>query len=130
MKAPEFMETAVNRWFTILEAQFPLQNVTAPKTKFYTIVSPLPAVEIAELPNATLVSQDYGELKQTLIESHKRMKPKLFEKWMLSVTISGRPSAYLHEILSVAKEIGISKAQISPVTAINNISSNCLAKRL
>ena len=34
IKAPEFMETAVNRWFTILEAYFHLKNVMASKTKF------------------------------------------------------------------------------------------------
>ena len=47
IKAPEFMETAVNRWFTILEAQFHLRNVTASKTKFYTVISSLPAEEVA-----------------------------------------------------------------------------------
>ena len=38
IKAPEFMETAVIGWFTILEAQFHSRNVTASKTKFYEVV--------------------------------------------------------------------------------------------
>ena len=33
VRAPGFMETAVNGWFTILEAHFHQQNVTAPKIK-------------------------------------------------------------------------------------------------
>ena len=59
IKAPEFMETAVNGWFTILEAQFHLQNVTASKTKFYAVISSLLAEEVGKLPNAILASQDY-----------------------------------------------------------------------
>ena len=37
IKTPEFMETAVNGWFSILEAQFHLRNITASTTKFYTV---------------------------------------------------------------------------------------------
>ena len=43
IKTPEFMETAVNGWFSILEAQFHLRNITASTTKFYTVISSLPA---------------------------------------------------------------------------------------
>ena len=108
IKALEFMETAVNGWITILEAQFHLRNVTASKTKFYAVVSSLPAKEVGKLPNAILASQDYEELKRTLIEPHEQTKPELLEISMSATTISGRPSAYLHEMLSVAKRIGIS----------------------
>ena len=96
------METAVNGWFTILEAQFHLRKVTASKTKFYAVIPSLPAEEMGKLPNATLASQDYEELKRT----HKRTKPELLEKLMSATTISGQPSAYLHEMLAVAKRIG------------------------
>ena len=102
------METAVNGWFTILEDQFHLRNVTALKTKFYVVISSLPAKEVGKLPNAILASQDYEELKRTLIEAHEQTKPDLLEKLMSATIISGRPSAYLHEMLSVAKRIGIS----------------------
>ena len=71
IKAPEFMETAVNGRFTILEAQFHLRNVTASKTKFYAVVSLLPAEEVGKLPNATLASKNYEKLKRTLIEAHE-----------------------------------------------------------
>ena len=108
IKAPEFMETAVNGWFTILEAQFHLRNVTASKTKLYAVISSLPAEEVGKIPNTTLASQDYEEIKQTPIEAHERTKPELLEKLMSATTITGRPSAYLHEMLSVAKRIGIS----------------------
>ena len=108
IKAPEFMETAVNGWFTILEAQFHLRNVTASKTKFYAVISSLPAEEVGKLPNAIFASQDYEELKRTLMEAHEQTKPELQEKLMSARTISGRPSACSHEMLSVAKQIEIS----------------------
>ena len=82
------METAVNGLFTILEAQFHLRNVTASKTKFYALVSSLPVEEVGKLPNATLASQDYGELKRTLIEAHEQTKAELLEKLMSTTTIS------------------------------------------
>ena len=50
MKTPEFMETAVNGWFSILEAQFHLRNITASTTKFYTVISSLPAEVVAKIP--------------------------------------------------------------------------------
>ena len=81
--------------------------MTPSKTKFYTVILSLPAEEVGKLPNATLTSQDYKELKRTLIKAHEQTKPELLEKLMLDTTISGRPSVYLHEVLSVAKRIGI-----------------------
>ena len=80
VKAPEFMKTAENGWFTILEAQFHPRNVTAIMTKFYTVVSYLLAEEVAKLPNAMLESQDYEKLNQTLIKPHKKTKLELHEK--------------------------------------------------
>ena len=61
-KIPEFMETTVKGWFTIIKAQFHLRNMTALKTKSYTVISSLLAKEIAKLPNATLESQIYEPL--------------------------------------------------------------------
>ena len=121
-------------WFTILETQFHLWNVTAPKTKFYIEVLFLPSEELAKLPNATLESQAYEELNRTRIKAYERTKPKLLGKLMSLKTILGWLPAYLHEMLSAVKHIGISKsiskAQVSSMTAINNVSSNCLVKRL
>lgn len=34
IKTPEFMKTAVNRWFSIVEAQFYFRNATTNNTKF------------------------------------------------------------------------------------------------
>ena len=106
IKAPEFMETVVNGWFTISEAEFHLRNVTASKTKFYAIISSLPAEEVGKLPNHIIASQNYEELKWILIEAHEQTKPELLEKLVSASTISERLSACLYEMLSVAKRMG------------------------
>ena len=80
VKIPEFMESAVNGWFSILEVQFHLQNVVTPKTKFHAVVMSLPAETVAKLLIAPLKSQDYEEVKHALIEAHKNTKPKLLKK--------------------------------------------------
>ena len=85
-----------------------LWNKTASKTKFYTVILLLPAEEVGKLSNATLASQDYKELKWTLIEAHEQTKLELLEKLMSAMTISGQLLAYLHEMLSIAKRISIS----------------------
>ena len=107
IKTPEFMETAVNGWFSILEAQFHLRNITASTTKFYTVISSLPAEVVAKIPITILESKKYEEIKQSLIEAHERTKPELLDKLMSTTTITGRPSTYLQEMLSIAKRIGI-----------------------
>ena len=129
IKTPEFMEMAVNGWFSILEAQFHLRNITASTTKFYTVISSLPAEVVAKIPITILESKKYEEIKQSLIEAHERTKPKLLDKLMSTTTITGRPSTYLQEMLSIAKRIGIGEeivihkflqalpATISPVIA-------------
>ena len=82
IKTPEFMETAVNGWFSILEAQFHLRNITASTTKFYTVISSLPAEVVDETPITILESKKYEEIKQSLIEAHERTKPELLDKLM------------------------------------------------
>ena len=106
IKTPEFMETAVNGWFSILEAQFHLRNITASTTKFYMVISSLPAEMVAKIPITILESKKYEGIKQSLIEAHERTKPELLDKLMSTTTITGRPSTYLQEMLSIAKQIG------------------------
>ena len=64
IKTPEFMETAVNGWFSILEAQFHLRNITAFTTKFYTVISSLPAEVVAKIPIRILESKKYARKKK------------------------------------------------------------------
>lgn len=109
IKAPAFMETSVPGWFTILEAQFHLRHITSDVTKFYSVISALPAEVVAKLPNALIVATEpnYKELKEAVLNMHEKTKPELLERLMKTTSISGRPSVYLQEMLTTASSIGV-----------------------
>lgn len=102
IKAPEFIETAVNDWFSILKAQFHLQNVMASVTKFFMVIASSPAETIVKILLFILESQNYEELKCTLIEEYERIKLELLYKLMPVTKIKGQPSIYLQQLLSIA----------------------------
>ena len=56
VKAPEFTKTEINGSFSILEAQFHLENMTTLKTKFYTVVASQRTESVAKLLIATMES--------------------------------------------------------------------------
>lgn len=129
IKAPAFMETAANGWFSIMEAQFHLCKVTVDQTKYYHVISALPPEIVAKLPSSIHENKQYEELKNAVINSYESTKPELFEKLISKTTMSGRPSVYLQELASTAAKIGVgddivrhkfiqaSPATISPVLA-------------
>ena len=107
IKVPEFMETAVSGWFAIIEAQFHLRNVTDPTTKYFHVISHLPPDVVAKLSPAILTSQKYDELKDSVVSSYEKTKPELFSKLISETKMTGRPSAYLSELLAIANKVGV-----------------------
>ena len=106
---PDFMETSVPSWFEKLEAQFHLRNITAEKTMFYSVIATLPSDVMSKLPRAiTSASQsNYDILKDAVINMYEKTKPELLDRLMRTTSISGRPSAYLREMISTAERIGV-----------------------
>jgi len=129
IRPPAFMETAVNGWFPIMEAQFSLRNVTVSSTKFYHILSALPAEIVSKLPATVITSKSYETIKEAILSMYERTKPEMLDKLMATTSISGRPSIYLQEMSTLADRIGASEdivrhkflqalpASISPVLA-------------
>lgn len=107
IKAPPFMETAVNGWFSILEAQFNLRNITVPATRFYNALSLLPPNVAAILPADILSSLNYETLKEAVLSTYERTKPEMLDKLMSSAEMTGRPSLYLQEMMTLAKRLGV-----------------------
>lgn len=110
IKAPAFSESALPGWFTILESQFNLKNITAQSTKFFNVVSALPADLVAKLPQDLITQQNYDELKKTVIEIYEKTKPELFNKLISSSCtkpVTGRPSIYLQELQTLATKVGV-----------------------
>ncbi|XP_045111053.1 uncharacterized protein LOC123504534 isoform X1 [Portunus trituberculatus] len=85
------MESSVEEWFTIMEAQFHLQRISSESTKFYHVLSALP-------PNV---------VKHEVIQLFERTKPELFEQLISTAAMTGRPSAYMNELLSIATKVGV-----------------------
>ena len=109
IKAPEFMETAVIAWFQIMESQFLLKGVKSDETRFHHVISVLPASIVAKITPELLTATSYIKIKEAVISIYEQTKPELFEKLISSTTMSGRPSVYLQEMLSVASKINVSE---------------------
>ncbi|KAK4291063.1 hypothetical protein Pmani_036082 [Petrolisthes manimaculis] len=108
IKPPPFMESSVEGWFTIMEAQFHLQRITSEITKFFHVLSALPPNVVGQLSSDTLNSRTFKTLKPEVIQLFERTKPELFEQLISTATMTGRPSAYLNELLSIASKVGVS----------------------
>lgn len=109
IKPPPFMESSVEGWFTIMEAQFHLQHISAESTKFYHVLSALPPNVVGQLTVDTLTSKSFASLKPEVIQLFERTKPELFEQLISTAAMTGRPSAYMNELLSIATKVGVSE---------------------
>ena len=107
MKAPTFMDDAVDAWFSILEAQFEICRVTTSSTKFFNTLSHLPPNVVKRLSKTILNSKNYDALKEAVITIYEQSKPELLDKLLESSRISGRPSLYLQEMISVAERLEV-----------------------
>lgn len=115
IKAPTFTETSVPGWFTILESQFALRGVTAQKTKFFNVMSSLPADLISRIPSDITAAENYDELKKTVIDVYEQTKPELFDKLLNSnnaTVLTGRPSIFLQDLRILGAKVGADDALI------------------
>lgn len=98
LKAHQFMETSVAGWFkcnfTSGKLQLRIQN--------FTVIPSLPSEVVKNLSASILQSKDYEQLKQYVL-SYGRTKPRLLDKLMKTITITGRPSVYLQNMLAIAR---------------------------
>lgn len=107
IKTPDFMETAVNGWFSIIEAQFHLKSVSVSATKFYHVISALPAEVVARLPVSIFEQKNYDCLKEAVVTMYEGSKPEMLDKLMNFNNITGRPSVFLQEMTTLANRIGV-----------------------
>lgn len=96
-------------WFTVMEAQFHLANVTVSSTKFYHSLAALPPEVVGQLPATTLASQDYKALKEKISELHEASKPELLDRFLRDRPMTGKPSAYLAEMGRLAAKASLSE---------------------
>lgn len=112
IKVPIFSETATAGWFSILESQFHLRSISVDETKFYHVISALPAELISKLPSALMTNKSYNDLKNAVISIHEKTKPELFARLINDTKMTGRPSYYLQELTATANKIGIKEEDL------------------
>lgn len=105
IKAPAFIDTNPSAYFSIIEAQFHLKNITLSSTKFYNVISALPPDVVGRLSPTVLAAADYNTLKDAVKSIYEKTKPEILNKLMKHHSISGRPSLYLNEMINLAQQI-------------------------
>lgn len=107
IKAPAFMECAVQGWFAIMEAQFHIARITNDITKFYHVLASLPPTTVSKLDTAVLASHSFSGLREAVTELYEKSKPELFDQLISKVQLTGRPSLYVRELQELAGKVGV-----------------------
>ena len=107
VKAPAFMDTAVEGWFAIMDAQFHLARVTSTQSKFYHVLAALPPDTVSRLAPDVLSKTTFEDLKQAVVSLYAQSKPELFERLISKTQMTGRPSTFLHELRDTASKVGV-----------------------
>ena len=108
IKPPAFMDTAVEGWFAIMDAQFHLARITSAQSKFYHVLAALPPDTVSRLAPDVLSKATFEDLKQAVINLYAQSKPELFERLISKTQMTGRPSTFLHELRDTASKVGVS----------------------
>lgn len=107
IKPPNFIESNVIAWFAIMEAQFNIANIRQTSQKFFNTLAALPVDIEGNIQPTILQSKDYDALKEAVTGAYEKTKPEMLDKLMSSSTVTGRPSVYLNELMSLASRIGV-----------------------
>ena len=106
IKAPEFLPSNPSIWFTIMEAQFNIASISTPSTKFYHAVANLPVDTVSNIEDSIINSADYDKLKAAVVAYHESTKGELFDTFLQTTPMTGKPSHYLLEMRKIAKKVG------------------------
>lgn len=94
-------------WFSIMEAEFNIADIHIKKHGENVIAHWRRSLQIYWENCKQLHSKDYEKLKEVVISSHEKPKSEMLDKLMPSSKITGRPSSYPNELISLTSRIGI-----------------------
>ena len=106
VKPPAFMETAVQGWFAIMEAQFHLAKITSDTTRFYHVLAALPPTTVSKLDTSVLGSSSYATLRDAVCSLYERTRSELFDQLISKVQLTGRPSLFVRELQEIGCKVG------------------------
>ena len=107
VKPPAFMETAVQGWFAIMEAQFHLAKITSDTTRFYHVLAALPPTTVSKLDTSLLDSSSYATLRDAVCSLYERTRSELFDQLISKVQLTGRPSLFVRELQEIGCKVGV-----------------------
>ena len=107
IKPPDFSEANPATFFTILEAQFELKNISLSQTKFYHAITAIPHTILNTITESIIQKKDYNELKDAVLTTYEKSKPEMFEKLISKTVMTGKPSLFLIELTKIAAKIGV-----------------------
>ena len=67
----------------------------------------MPPNIISSLLSTIVAAKKYIELKDAVLTRHEWTKPEMFKKLLTEKQMIGKPSAFLHELLSIANNVGV-----------------------
>ena len=107
VKPPAFMETAVQGWFAIMEAQFHLAKISSDTTKFYHVLAALPPTTVSKLDTSVLASNSFAALREAVCSLYERTRSELFDQLISKVQLTGRPSLFVRELQEIGGKVGV-----------------------
>ncbi|XP_076055470.1 uncharacterized protein LOC143033828 isoform X2 [Oratosquilla oratoria] len=108
VRPPPFDEALPARWFSLLEAQFALANITVPQTKFNHALANLTIPVLNQLDDDVVTPGDYDRLKKALIDVLTRSPPELFDALVhQNNTLYDKPTTFLRELCTIGKQLGV-----------------------
>lgn len=109
IRPPPFSANKINAYFTVLESQLQIGNITTPATKFRHLISNLPLDVIDRLSTDELNSNDYDELKQALISMYSKPSPQVFNELLaIPTNLTTKPSIFLQQLKSNSTQLNLS----------------------
>ncbi|XP_023220291.1 uncharacterized protein LOC111622178, partial [Centruroides sculpturatus] len=106
VKIPPFWRKNVRVWFTQVESQFAVSNITTEVTKYHHVLGSLDceiAELVADLISQPLTSTPYTDLKTRLIDEFEESESRKAKKLLLEIELGDkRPSALLREMRALA----------------------------
>lgn len=112
VKPPAFDETAVQRWFAVIESQFTISRITNNNTKFHHVIANIPVSVTRKLSDHIMTCNDYDELKEALINLYSRSNIELFDQFLSQMHLSSKPTALLQDIRSIARQLNLDEHMI------------------
>ncbi|XP_067122151.1 uncharacterized protein [Centruroides vittatus] len=102
VKIPPFWRKNTRVWFTQVESQFAVSNITTEVTKYHRVLGSLDceiAELVADLISQPLTSTPYTDLKSRLIDKFEEFESRKAKKLLLEIELGDKkPSALLREI--------------------------------